>query len=152
MFHSSVSEEVGLFWGRSTCLYSRHAWGCIIVAIVLGLRWSANSLSTEERKINWPQLANCRPGRVCLLYVVGKQRLYKNYRLLYWCRRKLQHTLRYLCHHSITFSLQNRFSQWTRWLVLTPMILRVISNSTLHFQHYSCPVRMRQWGDQWPAL
>lgn len=136
MFYSSVSEEVGLFCGTSMCLYVRHAWGCIIVAIVLGLSWSANSLSAEEHKFIWLQMANCLCGRVYLSYVVGQQKLYKNYSMLYGWRR----------------SNKNRFSLWICWLVLMPIILQVISDSTLHFQHYSCPVRMRQWGDQWAAL
>lgn len=67
---------------RLVFLYSRDAWGCIIVTIVEGLCWSASSLSAEEHKFNWSQVANCRLGRVFLLYCVSQQTFYKNCRQL----------------------------------------------------------------------
>lgn len=61
-----------LFWGKRTCLYSRHASRCVMATIVSGLRWSASSLSAEEYNFNWPQLVSCRAGGACFLLWVIK--------------------------------------------------------------------------------
>lgn len=67
----SVSQRTLVsFGGRSMCLYSRRAWGCIIVVIVLESHRSANGRSTENHKYNWPQLASCCcPGRVYHIFI-----------------------------------------------------------------------------------
>lgn len=128
MFHFSVSEEVGLLWGRRTCLYSRHAWRCIIATIVLGLHWSANSLSTEEHKFNWPQLASYCAGGLCLLLWVTKDST--KITCCYIAGRENCSILYVTYSGTVEHSLYIKdFVRQTHWPVLTPTIPRVTSSS-----------------------
>lgn len=126
-----------LFWGKRTCLYSRHASRCIMAAIVSGLRWSASSLSAEEYNFNWPQLVSCRAGgaRFLLWVIKGCAKITccyigvgENCNILY--------TTCSPSHYKIDTC--GAFFLWTRWHALTALILCVTSDSV--FQPYGCLV------------